>query len=252
MAGVGLSCAPVSVTPSEQGLPQRGRSAGRSRLALLGVTIALLIGLASVLSAVVAWRASLSAIEAGRYESLAVQQQARREQLERELEGVVAQDMRLVTSYREHAAAARELQRQADEVRADEPDLADELDMEAAGRRSLARSLQPFFIGQLGVALDDEGNVNYDPERVLGLLRDAELELRELRPTETLERANIADRRTLGLIGVAALFVAALLFLTVAQVVERRRPVRLAFTLLGGGLVAVGTLAFVVTEVLRG
>ncbi|HVM30131.1 MAG TPA: hypothetical protein VM305_05100 [Candidatus Limnocylindrales bacterium] len=221
-------------------------------MALLGVVIAVLIGLSSVLSAVVAWRASLSAIEAGRYESLAVQQQARRAQLERELEGIVAQDLRLATAYREHAAAARELQQQAHDVRADDPELADELDMEAAGRRSQARSLQPFFVGQLGVALRDDGTVDYDADRVLRWLREGELELRELRPDDTLELANVADRRTLGLIGVAAIFVGALLVLTLAQVVERRLGLRLAFTLLGGVLVGVGAVTFMALGVLAG
>jgi len=216
------------------------------------VVIAVLIGLSSVLSAVVAWRASLSAIEAGRYESLAVQQQARRAQLERELEGIVAQDLRLATAYREHAAAARELQQQAHDVRADDPELADELDMEAAGRRSQARSLQPFFVGQLGVALRDDGTVDYDADRVLRWLREGELELRELRPDDTLELANVADRRTLGLIGVAAIFVGALLVLTLAQVVERRLGLRLAFTLLGGVLVGVGAVTFMALGVLAG
>lgn len=216
------------------------------------MVIAVLIGLSSVLSAVVAWRASLSAIEAGRYESLAVQQQARRAQLERELEGIVAQDLRLATAYREHAAAARELQQQAHDVRADDPELADELDMEAAGRRSQARSLQPFFVGQLGVALRDDGTVDYDADRVLRWLREGELELRELRPDDTLELANVADRRTLGLIGVAAIFVGALLVLTLAQVVERRLGLRLAFTLLGGVLVGVGAVTFMALGVLAG
>ena len=71
------------------------------------VALAVLIGFASVFSAVVAWRASLASIDASRYDSLAVQQTARRGQIERELEGLIAQDLRFVNVYQEHALAAR-------------------------------------------------------------------------------------------------------------------------------------------------
>ena len=78
--------------------------------------LAILIGYASILSAVVAWRASLASIDASRYESLHVQQQARQQQIERDLEGLIAQDLRFVNVFQEHALAARELRSQADEL----------------------------------------------------------------------------------------------------------------------------------------
>jgi len=61
--------------------------------------LAILIGFASVFSAVIAWQASLASIDASRLQSLAVQQQARQEQIERELEGTVQQDQRFVADY---------------------------------------------------------------------------------------------------------------------------------------------------------
>jgi hypothetical protein len=221
----------------------------RRRDQAIGIALALLIGYTSILSAVVAWRASLSSIDAGRFQSLAVQEQARREQLERQSEGVISQDVRLITEYREHALAARELQEQADEVRAEFPELADDLDLEAHGRLALARAMQPFVLGQAGIALNEDGTVNYDEERILRLLREGDTELRELRPEETLERANVADRHTLTLVGLAALLVGALLFLTVAQVTRRRGGLRLAALAIGAALVMVGTLGFVAIEV---
>src|SRR3954466_8312870 len=71
--------------------------------------LAVLIGFASVFSAVIAWRASLASIDASRYQSVAVQQQARQEQIERLLEGTVEQDLRFVTDFQEHSLAARQL-----------------------------------------------------------------------------------------------------------------------------------------------
>jgi uncharacterized membrane protein (DUF2068 family) len=237
---------------SESATVSEGAAQNASRLTrqqAFGVVLALLIGYTSILSAVVAWRASLSSIDAGRYESLAVQQQARREQLQRQSEGVVSQDLRVVAVYREHALAARELQAQADEVRVDDPELADELDLEAQGRLALARALQPFLLGQSGVYLFEDGSVAYDPERILRILQENDLELRELRPEQTLSLANAADQHTLALVALAAVLVGALLFLTVAQV-SRRAPLRLGATALGAVLAAAATAAFVGIEVL--
>ena len=226
-------------------------TAGRlSRDQLVSVVLALLIGYTSILSAVVAWRASLASIDAGRYESLAVQEQARREQLMRQIEGVVSQDRRVVATYREHALAARELQAQADEVLAEEPELADQLDLEAHGRLALARALQPYLLGQAGVFLFEDGSVAYDPERIRRLLQESDTELRELRPADTLALANTADRHTLNLVALAALLVGALLWLTIAQVTRRRGPLRAAAAAAGTVLVALATLALVGVEML--
>lgn len=245
-----LSCPrPVSEAPSP---PETTAARARrpTREQAVGALLALLIGYTSILSAVVAWRASLSSIDAGRYESLAVQEQARREQLLRQSEGVVSQDLRLVTGYREHALAALELQAQADEVRADNPELAETLDLEAHGRRALARALQPFVLGQAGVSLNDDGTAAYDAERILRLMRESDTELRELRPEVTLESANAADRHTLTLVALAALLVAGLLFLTIAQVTRRRGGLRLGAMAVGAALVGLGTVAVIGVEVL--
>lgn len=212
------------------------------------VALALLIGFASILSAVVAWRASLAAIESSRLQSLAVQEQAREQQLERQIEGWVAQDERFLVPFQEHALAARELQSQADEMRADDPALADALDLEAHSRLALARSVREFIRGTW-VELGEDGTVDYDSAAVLRNMREGDTELRELRPEQTIALAQEADLRTMSLIGVAAVLVAALFFLTVAQVVHGRARVRLVFAGLGGTLVLVGAFAFVAIEV---
>jgi uncharacterized membrane protein (DUF2068 family) len=214
------------------------------------VLLALLIGFASIMSAVIAWRASLASIDASRYESLAVQQQARRLQIERELEGTVEQDLRFVDAYQEHALAARQLQAQADALRPTDPTTADQLDLQAQGELALARSVTPFFLGAGGIHLAEDGSVPYDRAFVLRNLQEGNVELREIRSQRTLELAQAADSRTLSLIAVAALMVAALFFLTVAQVSRSLVRIRQAFFVAGAVLVAVSTLGLLLVEVL--
>ena len=212
-------------------------------------TLAILIGVASVFTAVLAWRASLASIDSSRYESLAVQQQARQNQIERELEGLVAQDLRFVNVYQEHALAARELRTQADSLRVSDPGAADILDLEAQAQLDLARTIVPFFRGAGGVSLAEDGTVVYDTEYVLTNLREGHVELGELLTQRTPQLAQRADARSLGLIGVAAIVVASLFFLTVAQVTRARGRIRQVFFVAGGLLVAFGAVGFAVVEV---
>lgn len=241
-------------SPQETSRPTASRPS-RARRAIshpeaFSVALAVLIGFASVFSAVVAWRASLASIDASRYESLAVQQAARRGQIERDLEGLVAQDLRFVNVYQEHALAARELKAHAGSLRESDPDSADILDLEAQARLDLARAVQPFFLGASGISLGADGIVTYDTAYVLRNLRDGNVELRELLTQRTAELAKRADARSVSLVGVAAFVVAALFFLTIAQVSRARRGIRQVFFAAGAVLVAVGTVGFVLVELL--
>jgi hypothetical protein len=211
--------------------PSRIRAAVRHPQLSVAV-LAVLIGFASVFSAVIAWRASLASIDASRYESLAVQQ-----------------DERFVTDFQAHALAARELQAQADAIRATDATAADVLDLQAQSESTLARALKPFFMGAGGVALDDNGTVPYDKAFVLRNLSEGNAELRELRTSNVTNLANAADAKSIDLIAVAAIVVAALFFLTVAQVSRTRVRVRQAFFVAGGILVGVGVLAFSIVEI---
>ena len=211
--------------------------------------LAVLIGFASVFSAIIAWQASLASIDASRYESLAVQQQARQDQIEREIEGTVEQDQRFVAEYQEHALAARQIQSQADSVRATDSAAADALDVQAQSESAQARALAPFFLGASGITLDEDGTVPYDKDFVQRNLEDADPELRDLRTSNVAEQAKSADDKSIQLVGVAAVIIAALFFLTVAQVSRTRLRVRQAFFVAGGLMVVVGTLLFVLVEV---
>jgi hypothetical protein len=84
-----VDSAAAVVTLANDARPPPSRNAASHRLA--AVTLAVLIGFASILSAVVAWQASLASIDASRLGSLGVQQRARVEQIERDLQGLIAQ-----------------------------------------------------------------------------------------------------------------------------------------------------------------
>ena len=109
--------------------------------------------------------------------------------------------------------------------------------------------MQPFFLGAGGILLGDAGTVGYDREFVLESLRGQNDELRELSTQRTTELAQRADARSLSLVGVAAVIIAALFFLTVAQVSRSQMRVRQVFFGIGGVLVVVGTLGFLAVEV---
>jgi hypothetical protein len=222
--------------------------------------LAILIGFTSLLSATLAWRASLASIEHSRYVSLIVEQQARIEELQRQHEGVVAQDERFLNAYQEDALAARQLQAQADSMRSSDPTTADQLDLEAQSRLALGRALEPFFQGA-NVTLQPDGTVAYDHAYVLRNIEQGDVELRELctnnglatgqpcAPQRTIDLAARAGRLVLNLTGVAAVTIAALFFLTIAQVSRARARLREVFFAGGASLVAVGTLAFLVVEI---
>lgn len=212
----------------------------------------MLIGYASIFSAVIAWRASLASIEESRYESLAVQLQARRNQLERLSEGTVGQDERFVVVFQEHSRLARELQAQAAEVRPTDPLAADALDLEAQAHLALARGMQPFFLGAGGITLGEDGVVGYDRSFVLRNLQEGNSELREVRLSEprTLAAVQRAGEKVIRLVGVGALIVSALFLLTIAQVTKSQEKVRLIAFAVGGVLVVIGTISFLFVEVL--
>lgn len=212
------------------------------------VILAILIGYASTLSAVVAWRASLASIDASRYESLSVQQQARTQQIERDLEGLIAQDLRFVNVFQEHALAARELRSQADEIRATDANAADDLDLQAQSQLDLSRSTAPFFLGAGGAKLGEDGTVTYDIAYVLRNLKEGDAELRELRTQRTPALSVRADARSISLVAVAAVIIAALLFLTIAQVSRTRGLIRRTFLVSGAVFVLIGTLTFAMVE----
>ena len=145
--------------------------------------------------------------------------------------------------FQEHALAARELKAQADQLRTTDPDAADILDLQSHAQLDLARGVLPFFMGATGPVLNDDGTVTYDVAYVVRNLEVGNTELRELQTQRTSELADRAEAKSVSLIGVAALVVAALFFLTIAQVVRTRVVVRQMFFAAGAVLVTLGTVS---------
>jgi hypothetical protein len=83
---------------------------------------------------------------------------------------------------------------------------------------------------------------------VLTNLKEGDVELRELTSERNVANAERADSRALNLIGVAAIVISALFFLTVAQVSRSRPRVQQMFFAAGGVLVLVGGLGWVIVE----
>jgi hypothetical protein len=216
------------------------------RASRLDTGVATLIAIVSIASAVTAWRVSISSGTAGGFDARALQQTARREQIQRYAQGIVGQDRRMLDRYQEHVSAARALKENATRVRAFDPTYADELDVRAQGELTLANVIAPYvaWAGYRGEEAD--GTIRYDPEYGLRQLTDADTEYQELRPEENTARAVHAHEKTRLLFGVGLLDVTSLFFLTLAQALTR--DIRRAFAVVGALGAAVGVSALVLIE----
>jgi hypothetical protein len=201
-------------------------------------SVALGIVIVSILTATMAWRASVWSERSSNTDELTRQDTVQEQQLRATLSQNVAQDIRVFGRYEEHSLRARELERDARRVRGSA--LARELEREAAEQRTLAKALRAYFVaGQPIDALEGDG-VEYNPEFTLRTLVANETELETLRPRELREEAREAHLKAVRLTGLAVLFVAALLFLTLAEVTRTAVSRLLAGAGAGVALIALG------------
>ncbi len=230
---------PVPSNAGGRALPAPARSISDAAFTTF---VAVVITVVSVLIAVGAWRTTDAANRASDLDSLVIQQLARRQQEMEDLNGRVDLDLRLFARYQAYALAAATLDKAA--TAAGEPGAVDRqmLEVEAQGRRALARVLHQFFRGALP-AVDAEGIAAYDPERVLRNLVAGSTRLADLRPEVTQGRADLAHRQTAAFVLLVILFTACLVLLTLAQVVHGRSRVPLAAA---GTLVALGGFVLLV------
>jgi hypothetical protein len=187
----------------------------------LRAAIPFFIAVASIASAFVGWRAAVYSSDAGELDRRATQALIRERQIRAEFEGEVKQDLRLFAAYQEHVLMWRLLERDALRVRRRDPGLAAELDAQAQSERAAARAIAPQFRGQSPGVGDENGIVDYDRRAALAFIGE-ELspsigELEALSSEPTTEDAHRKRTTSVNLFGVAALFVAALFFLTLAQ-----------------------------------
>ena len=199
--------------------------------------VAIAIAIVSILGAVVAFSATLTEQDARRLDQQGIQDASRQQQIITDLQATVDADLRYLAPYQEHIKAAQILDDQANTLQATDPDSASLLHAQAESERVLARNWQAFFQGAFPVTGDANKPVQYDAAAALKRLEINNSDLQELRPEAILAQADAKHTKSVNLVGLVTLFVAGLLFLTLAQFT--RPSIRRIFAA-AGGLVAVG------------
>ena len=201
------------------------------------------IAVVSMLGAVVAWRASIVSSDASDLNQFATQELAEQQQILARHQNEVNQDIRLLASFQEHAWLEKRYRDDAKKVKKSSPDLAKGLQVRANGEAGLKREVEQFFLGGYPAVDDAKATASYSSETALRELADQDARLAELRPVALSEEAAGRHRQALQLVGVGAIFVVALFFLTIAQLAELPRGT--TFGLIGGAVAVIGLLLFV-------
>jgi hypothetical protein len=218
---------------------QSARPVRPARKVTLVRVIALLITAVSILSAVAAWRASVVSGDAGSLDQRATQERVRKQQIEGQLDAVVQQDLRLFPRYLTHLRSYQTLTKRAKAKEDEDALLAGDLRRDAGEELALTRLLyqelyfKPIF-----------GDAVYDEAGARAYLRTTDSDLASLDPDKALDLAQEERDRGTTLVGVTALFIGALFFLTLAQV--GRRLARKGFALVGLLLMMGASIAFAV------
>jgi hypothetical protein len=206
--------------------------------------VALAIALISILGAIVAFRASLSEEEAHRLDLDGLQASAEVQQIKTNTEAIANEDQRTAVEYQDHIVLALKLEAEA--TKASDPQVAASLDAEAQNQRVLARTVSRFFQGAFPEVTDASTPVKIEREaEITRLLADND-RYGELHPEDTLKKAETVHTRAVDLLGLVTLFIAGLLFLTLAQFT--RRSIRPLFAAAGGLAATVGVVLWVVIE----
>lgn len=107
--------------------------------------IAVLMVFVSLASAYVAHVATERGSDVAALEGIAAQQSAEEQEVEQQIDGVVAQDLRLTARLDEPLHSYREALTQAATLRATDPTLAGDYDLQAQAHLDRLRALLPFF-----------------------------------------------------------------------------------------------------------
>jgi hypothetical protein len=209
---------------------------------LIGVVIVVI----SIFGAYVTWLASGAAGSASDFDQRARQAALLRDQITDEHRTTVAYEARLFEAFREHVAAARQLEREA---KAD-PSAAAELLMAAKERRAIARSLElPFRTAPVDSdgAFDRKARASYDAEVEMAALLRNEPRLSELRPQRLREAGGEARARRLALVASDTAVIGAIFFLTLGLLAARygRQLARVGIVLVG-----ISCVGFVLIQIL--
>jgi hypothetical protein len=206
--------------------------------------VAALIAAISVLGAIAAWQASNTTSKAGFFDNAALQETSLQEQLTSSLAATIDEDLRNRAVYLEHVQAAQLIQADANAVRSSDPTAAGQLDLQALAETRLATSrevqwsLVPPWVGSA------DTNVSELRQQQLTVAIQADPDLSKLNPARTTALADNLHKEANQLLLLVTLFVAALVFLTIAQFA--RKETRQIFAAAG---VAVTLVALVIWPV---
>lgn len=175
-------------------------------------SIALGIVLVATLGALMSYRAAIAEQESARSEHLAAQQEIQRESALSTDNQLVDQDLRVFGRLQEHLLLARELRRQAANTGGAQ---GRSLDVQAQQEVALARAEQTFLQGAGLNATGDLPTYGARLARQQAIASDQDLE--RLVPRELAADAKKIHLRSVRMIGLAAMFIVALFFLTLAE-----------------------------------
>jgi hypothetical protein len=221
--------------------PLRERLDDRSQM-----VIGVLIVMVSIFGAWVTWLASGAAGSASDFDQRARQAALLRDQITNEHRTAVAYEERLFTAFREHVAAANQLEREAEA----DPSAAPELLEAAKERRAIARSLElPFRAAPVvsDGAFDPKARASYDARAEMAALLRSEPRLSELRPLRLRDAAGDARAKRLALVATDTAVIAAIFFLTLSLLAARYSR---QLALVGVLLVGASAVGFVLIQVL--
>ena len=205
--------------------------------------IAFFIAVVSIMGAVVAWRASINSNDASTLDQTELQELAQKQQKETYYSDRIDEDLRLLDRYRSYVQQSELLTADADSVRAQDPALADSLSAQAQSARSEAQTLRSFFFAR--PATGPSSAIAYDPAYVLDYRLTHDDDYQKLKPEATRAAAESKHQKAIDLVGLVALFVAALFFLTLAQVLRSQTRI---FATAGGAVTLLGLILWGVTE----
>ena len=231
---------PLPPPPPLETQPRASASEPSKRYRLV---VALLIVIASLAGAGVAWSASVESTRASDLDQLAQQQFLEVQQILTSGRADVAEELRKVGTFQQQISSQRFFAEKAQELANKYPALAAQLASEAQGQASLARNTAALFFAAFP-QISQDGAVTYDQEQALNNLLGRYVIYQQLHPAEIQQEAAAAHLKTSRIVGVGIILVAALLFLTLAQVARSRS--RHAFLVVGTAVLVAGLVLWVV------
>jgi hypothetical protein len=205
--------------------------------------VAIAIAIVSILGAVVAFTGTLAGQTAAQLDQSGIEDTAQQQQIITDLNAEVDEDVRNLAPYQEDLKAASVLQSQAAALQKSDPTAAANLQAQAESYLVLARTRSQYFQGAIPAPGASGKPVQYNRQAALQRLENDDDQLSELRPDATLQQADAKHSQSTNLVGLVTLFIAALLFLTLAQFT--RPAIRRVFAAAGGLTAAVAIALWV-------